>query len=811
MRLNISLLPLLLTLGLSCLGISLLYVMHQGMTRAQLIANEQHHLETDLMEQHSLLQLYLMKNDVASLKNWTSLKSESPHVLAVMIVDPQQNIVAAHQVAIEGDSLKSYHANIAAELATLPPQQMVKPILLSGDTNELMMALPLQFAKEQGWLVLQYDLHDALTSGLAITLQNMLVYLVSMLLSGFLTFLLLRKILHLRLRRLELTLNQYSAGSHDARAEVNDNNEFGRLELMLNRTLDALDQQRTFSQHTMLFNQLVLNSTTDGIVSTDNLGRILQVNQAGLKIFGYQNADELTGQDLHLLVPHEHRQDHRKHLVKREAQPSGHFLNRLRQVEGLRKDGSKVPLDITLTQASLEGQLIYIAFLKDNTEQRHYQRSIEQLAFTDELTGAANLHGLKRSLQENPALNWMYLLNVDGMANLNNSFGFTVGDLLIQAFYRMLQQRLGSDHILARNQGAEFILLSNKPPAYWLDEFQALQGSELHLVGFTVKLSFCTTFQLLQTTETIETQLHSAEIMMRQAKSAGRGSMLQVDPGLIQQLQTNAFICHQLDQAIRDEQLFFHYQPKFAALSRLPVSAEALLRWQLNGQFISPGIFIPLAEQSHLMPQLDRLVIKQACRQIRAWLDNGWQVMPISINLSARHLVDDSTIAYIFEKVGEFDIPAQLLEVEVTEYSLIEDETHTAENMHRLIKAGIGIAIDDYGTGHSNLATVLSLPVQNLKIDQSFIRKGMSNSKGRAILENILQLAKSLQVTTTAEGVETEEQLAFLQKSGCEYIQGYLLSKPLPLAEFELIMKSYGTQEQPSSKPPVLTQAKTTS
>lgn len=794
MRLNISLLPLLLTLGLSCLGLLLLYGLHQGMTRTQLIHIEQHHLATGLLEQHSLLQLYLMKNDEASLKNWTSLKSESPHVLAVLIVDPRQNIVAAHQVALEGESLKSYDTGLATELAILPPQQMVKPLLLQSHRNELMMALPLQFAKEQGWLVLQYDLGDALKSGLAITLQNMLVYLASMLLSGFLTFLLLKKILHLRLRRLELTLNQYSAGAHDARAQVNDNNEFGRLELMLNRTLDALDQQRTLSQHTQLFNELVLNSTTDGIISADIQGRILQVNQAGLKIFGYQNSGELTGQDLNLLIPPQYRQDHQKHLAKRDAQPSSHFLNRLRQVEGLRKDGTAVPLDITLTQASLAGQPIYIAFLKDNTEQRHYQRSIEQLAFSDALTGTSNLHGLKRLLQENPALHWMYLLNVDGMANLNNSFGFTVGDQLILAFCSMLQQRLGPNHLLARNQGAEFILLSHEPPAHWLPVFQALQGSELHLAGFHVKLSFCTTYQLLQPSETFETQLHSTELMMRQAKSAGRGSMLQVDPGLIQQLQKNAFICHQLDQAIRDEQLFFHYQPKFAALSRLPVSAEALLRWKHDGQFISPGIFIPLAEQSHLMPQLDRLVIRQVCRQIRAWLDLGWQVMPISINLSARHLVDDSTIAYIFEKVGEFDIPAQLLEIEVTEYSLIEDETHTAENMHRLIKAGIGIAIDDYGTGHSNLATVLSLPVQNLKIDQSFIRKGMSNAKGRAILENILQLAKSLQVTTTAEGVETEEQLAFLQQSGCEYIQGYLLSKPLPLAEFESIMQNHSTR-----------------
>lgn len=219
------------------------------------------------------------------------------------------------------------------------------------------------------------------------------------------------------------------------------------------------------------------------------------------------------------------------------------------------------------------------------------------------------------------------------------------------------------------------------------------------------------------------------------------------------------------------------------------MSAEALIRWQRDGKLVSPGLFIPLAEQSHLMPELDRFVVASACQQIRRWLDQGYQVLPLSINLSARYLTDEQTINFIFQKVGEFDIPAHLLEIEVTEYSLIGDEQRTAENMYRLQNAGITLAIDDYGTGHSNLATVLSLPVQNLKIDQSFIRKGMSSSKGMAVLENILQLAKSLQVTTTAEGVETEEQLQYLQRSGCEFIQGYLLSKPLPLAEFELMMK----------------------
>lgn len=791
MKLNISLLPLLLTIVLSLLGVSLLYLLHQSMTRAQLIETEWHHLTESLLEQHSLLENYLMRGDDAALKNWTSLKSESRHVRAVLVVTPDWQVLASHQVALEGQNLPLISREIFLQLQALPPQQLIQPIRLqSGAAEQLLMAMPLHFASRQGWLVLQYDLSSALQAGLAITLQNMAVYLFSMLSSGLLTFLLLKKILHLRLRQLERTLQNYSAGQHQARAQVNDSNEFGALELMLNQTFDALDQQRDLRLHSELFNELVLNSTTDGIISADTQGRILQVNRAALNIFGYQDPAGLIGQDLSLLIPPHLRQAHQQHLASRSGpdQPLPHVMNRLRQVDGVRQDGSLVPLDITLTQAELQGQAIYIAFLKDNTEQRNYQRSIEQMAFSDSLTGVANLNGLKRLLPSPEAGAWMYLLNVDGMANLNHSFGFGVGDLLIKACCRLLQQRLPPTCILARNQGAEFILLAGAPERI-LPELQALQHAELRLSGFSVKLSFCTVYQALTDSDNFDTALHSAELMMRQAKLTGRGTKLRVEPGLIQQLQYNAWLCHQLETALRNEQLFFDYQPKFSARDRRPVAAEALIRWRHDGQLISPAVFIPLAEQSHLMPQLDRFVIRTACAQIRRWLDAGFKVMPLSLNLSARYLVDDSTIAYIFEKVGEYDVPAHLLEVEVTEYSLIQDEVHTAENMLRLQKAGIGIAIDDYGTGNANLAMVLSLPVQNLKIDQSFIRTGMRSAKGRAILENILQLAKSLKVTTTAEGVETEEQLAFLQRSGCEYIQGYLLAKPLPQAEFEALMQ----------------------
>lgn len=792
MRLYISLLPLILTLILTLLGVTLLYGLHQQLTREQLISAEQHHLSTGLLEQHALLQGYLLRNDLAALKNWAALKSESPHIQSVLVVSPTWQILAAHQVALEDSPLAQHDAALQRQLQPLPVQSMVSPLTLPETKPDvLQMALPLQFNSQQGWLVIQYDMTPALQVGLAVTLQNMLVYLCSMLLSGVLTYLLLRNILHTRLRRLETALQQYSRGEHQTRAEVEDNNEFGRLELMLNQTFDALDQQREMRRHSELFNQLVLNSTTDGIISANTQGHILQVNQSALKIFGYQHQQELSGQDLNLLIPAQYRSGHQQHLASAANKTEGpaHVLNRLRQVEGLRKDGSLVPLDITLTRAELLGETIYIAFLKDNTEQRRYQQSIETLAFKDNLTGCANLNGLKRQAATRPDLHWMYLLNIDGMSNLNHSLGFDIGDQLIKTSGQLLRQHKPAEALLARNEGTDFILLSPQQPQQMLAIFRELQQQDIKLDGINHKLSFCVVYQLVNPELDFDRQLHGAELMMRQAKANGRASMLQVEPGLIQQLQQNALLCQRLELAIRDQQLFFHFQPKFSALSREPVSAEALIRWQPDGQMVSPGLFIPLAEQSHLMPELDRYVIATACQQIRRWLDQGYQVLPLSINLSARYLTDEQTINFIFQQVGEFDIPAHLLEIEVTEYSLISDEQRTADNMYRLQKAGITLAIDDYGTGHSNLATVLSLPVQNLKIDQSFIRKGMSSSKGRAVLENILQLAKSLQVTTTAEGVETEEQLQYLQRSGCEFIQGYLLSRPLPLNDYEALLR----------------------
>lgn len=500
MRLYISLLPLILTLILTLLGVTLLYGLHQHLTREQLVSAEQHHLSTGLLEQHALLQGYLLRNDIAALKNWAALKSESPHIQSVLVVSPSWQILAAHQVALEDSPLGQYDGTLLRQLQQIPVQSMVSPLTLpEAKPDVLQMALPLQFDSQQGWLVIQYDMTPALQAGLTVTLQNMLVYLCSMLLSGVLTYLLLRNILHTRLRRLETALQQYSRGNHQTRAEVEDNNEFGRLELMLNQTFDALDQQREMRRHSELFNQLVLNSTTDGIISANTQGHILQVNQSALHIFGYQHQQELAGQDLNLLIPAQYRSGHQQHLAAAAHKTEGpaHVLNRLRQVEGLRKDGSLVPLDITLTKAELLGETIYIAFLKDNTEQRRYQQSIETLAFKDNITGCANLNGLKRLAATRPELHWMYLLNIDGMSNLNHSLGFDIGDQLIKTCSLLLNQHKPAEALLARHEGTDFILLSSQQPQQMLAIFRDLQQQDIKLDGINYKLSFCVVYQLV--------------------------------------------------------------------------------------------------------------------------------------------------------------------------------------------------------------------------------------------------------------------------------------------------------------------------
>lgn len=797
MKLRFSQVPLVVTSVILFSGMLLFYWLYSSYTSKHL-QQQSHDAATQyLLEQLPTLQNAMMQRNLAFLQEWVALKAERGDVTRVLIFDHDYTILAASQITLETTSLAQHDMALmrhVQNLASIRPGQLYFVPQTQEHQVGVLLALPdfgsANFSNRHAFVYLLLDFHHSYQLVNHILLIDLVLYIASLTICALMIFLLTRQSLHRRLHNITATLQRYAAGDNKARVAVSYRSEFSALEALLNATFDALDQQKVLSEREQLFTNQVVDSTTDGIISIDTHGKMVLVNDRAVQMFGYQQKADLLYHDLHMLIPPAYRAAHGSHLFETNNQHYRHgIINKLRHIDGLKRSGEPFPIEITIAENMRGNQRIYTAFVKDNSEQFAYRRSIEQLAYYDPLTGLYNLTGFKRHLAQQTMQGLLLLVNIDSIRTVNDSLGFTAGDELISACAHLLDQLPLHQRLVCRLTGGEFLLYCADEPLVLRQQLPAFLSQEITLERRRYQLSYCCSFTSFLSSDDIDDKHRQLELAMRQAKQKGRASLIEVDISWVEQIKRNALLSHQLDAAIRHNELFFVFQPKFDAKQCKPASAEALIRWSNQGQLVSPAVFVPLAEQCHLMPALDRLVIDKACRTMRQWLDAGLAVLPISINLSAKHLCDERTIATIFEKVGEFDIPPHLLEVEVTEYSLITQLELTTANMIRLQKAGISIAIDDYGTGHSNLEAVLSLPVQHLKIDQSFIRVGMSSQKGRAILENILQLAQSLDIITTAEGVETQDQLDYLASAGCHYIQGYLLSKPLPQAEYEALLR----------------------
>lgn len=798
MKVSLSQLPALVFSLLMILGLGAFYVLHSQITERSLRLDAEDHYQHYLLDQINLFEMAILHDDIGFIRNWVAAKAENTDTERVLVLDPSLQVIASDKIALEQQNLAELDVQLFKTIQKLSlGSQHPLVFLPKTDRRVTEVLMPLPFFSDEfnrnksGWLYIKFNLADTLYLGEQIAQQNYLLYACSILFGSILVMILLKTTLSRRLGRIEQALKSYRQGLVHARVPNSEHHEFSNLEQLLNATFDDLEREKLASTREKQFSQQVIASTTDGIITVDPQGKIIMANPQVVRIFGYDTIHELENQHLNDLIPENFRAKHNHHMFHASQQPKrAGVINRIRQIDGLRKDGSTCPIEITVSELEVDHKKYFTAFIKDNSEQRAYQLSIEKLAFYDDITDLPNLNGLIQQLDKTVFPCYINLIDIDGLSSFNDSYGTEFGDYVIRESASLLHQLRLDNLQLAHIKGGRFVLLSHSSREQINEQLLTILNLELQFKALKIHLSFCCSQTVYNPEKTFEEQLRQCEIAIRQAKSKGRGSFIEVDFKWVNLMKRQAWLSHQLEYALAQDSLYFVFQAKFAAQSRLPVSAEALIRWKLNDEIISPAEFIPLAEQSYLMPSVDRFVIREACRLLRQWLDRGVEPLQLSINLSARYLFDDKTIRYIFEKLGEFDLPGHYLEIEVTEYSLIRDVKATVNNMQRLQRAGIAIAIDDYGTGHSNLETVLSLPLQNLKIDQSFIRDGMSSEKGRAILENILQLAQALQIKTTAEGVETEEQLQFLQVSGCDYIQGYLLSKPLPLEQYEQVQIS---------------------
>ena len=450
---------------------------------------------------------------------------------------------------------------------------------------------------------------------------------------------------------------------------------------------------------------------------------------------------------------------------------------------------------------------VFKGTVQDITEQKQNEASIEQLAFYDDLTGLPNRAYLTQRLEQvleqarrEATAGAILCVDLDGFKRINDSLGHQVGDdLLLQAKERLLSCIAPFTNpgdaapmaMVARFGADEFVLLVPTGPD--LEAAEATAGQVLAAIaepfscaGQDVFLSASRGFALFPRAGLgAEARRRSADAAMHQAKLGGGGRCQRHSESFQQRALARLDLESGLRQALARGELEVFYQPKVACHSRALRGAEALVRWRRPGSgLVSPLDFIPLSEERGLIVPIGQWVLERACAQARAWLDAGRR-LSIAVNLSARQFREKNLLEMVRGVLGSTGLPPELLELEITEGILMHDVRQVSGILADLRRMGVRVAIDDFGTGYSSLAYLRSLPVDTLKIDRSFVCDVTTNEDSSAIAAAIIAMSKSLRLQVVAEGVETEEQFQFLAAQGCEEIQGFLISRPIAIDDFE--------------------------
>ena len=443
--------------------------------------------------------------------------------------------------------------------------------------------------------------------------------------------------------------------------------------------------------------------------------------------------------------------------------------------------------------------------VRDVSEARQQAESLSEMARTDALTGLPNRHwlndylpsALERAGQQEQRLALLYI-DLDNFKDINDALGHRAGDELLSDMSTKLRQVMRIEDHLARIGGDEFIAIvedldgdhdASKIAAKLIDAIAAL-GTDPRWRIFNLKASVG--ISLFPTdAHDVDTLLRAADIAMYEAKSQGKAQYRHYNEQFAQKIRDRISIEHALERAIKNDEFLIYYQPRADARTGQISCMEALIRWNHPGRgLLSPVEFIGVAEQTRLIVPMGELVVQKVCAQIAAWRDEGVEVKPVSINVSALQLKDDGLRLMLIACLRRYQLSSSLVAIELTESSMLDEDGVALEELHQLRELGIELEIDDFGTGYSSLSKLQSLDIDVVKIDQSFIRKLGNDSQNQALCETMVSIGRSLDITVVAEGVETVLQLRMLQNMGCDEVQGYLISKPVPPAKIPALIRT---------------------
>ncbi|WP_256760569.1 EAL domain-containing protein [Cohnella sp. WQ 127256] len=539
----------------------------------------------------------------------------------------------------------------------------------------------------------------------------------------------------------------------------------------------------------------VFSNASEGIMITDKQLQILSVNRAFTTMTGYTEEEAIghTPRLLHSGIQSKHFYIKMWERIHTIGFWQGEIWNK-------RKNGELYAEWLSIsTLRDDEGHITnYLGMFTDITERKQSEEHLKHLAHYDTLTGLPNRTLLKelvdeattRAARQNHKLA-VFFIDLDRFKNVNDSLGHNIGDKLLQQVAGRLSSVLSENDIVSRLGGDEFIVIlqdRHEPEVAMSIADQLISHikkpflvgeNELYLnasIGISIYPTHGSDF---------ETLVKHADLAMYEAKIQNGGYQL-FNSGIINTFMRKLDLENELRWAIPKDQFQLYYQPQVNAKTGFMEGMEALIRWNhpTLGQ-VSPGEFIPIAEDTGIIMDIGKWVLKEVCTQINTWLSNGYTVPPIAVNLSARQFMTPDLASSISEIVNSTSCKPQQIMFEITESSSMNDIESVLPVLHKLKSIGFQIAIDDFGKGYSALGYIKQFPIDILKIDKSFVQELTTDTKSAVITKAIIEMAHGMDIKVIAEGVETPEQLDYLRHMNCDIIQGYLTARPMPSDQLE--------------------------
>lgn len=563
--------------------------------------------------------------------------------------------------------------------------------------------------------------------------------------------------------------------------------------------------EQKLSEEQLRLSAIVFESS-DAVIVTDKKQNIIQVNNAFTRITGYES-HEVIGHKPSIISSGKQSKEFYKKLWY-EINNNHHWQG---EIWNKRKNGEIYAEWLTITPVFDDQKKIcnYVGIFSDISEKKETEKEIEFRNTHDALTKLPNRVMLYRKLKDaienskrNGTQGALLFLDLDEFKLVNDSMGHSYGDELLKQVAQRLRTCLSTGDILARIGGDEFAILI---PSISLSQKQG--ESCINSLSKNIQNIFSKAFRINNRQLHISTSIgistfpesneHSSDVLrkadtaMFRAKESGKNQVKSFTPDMHQRIERHLMIHNELSQAIQRNELSMNFQPLYDENENL-VTAEALLRWDhpLYGS-ISPSEFIPIAEQTGLIIPLGNFVIDTVCKLMKDWREhNELFIKRIDINVSCQQFDDEFFYENLKNKLEQYDIPPSQLGLELTEEVMIGDINRIIDLFTRLKKLGTHFSIDDFGTGYSSLRYIKRIPIDNLKIDQSFIKDIPHDHSDCIMVNTIIAMARQMNLTVTAEGIETLEQKQFLKNLKCDYYQGFLFNKPLSVVDFEKIVLS---------------------